>query len=130
MRLHGVPDSIVSDRGARFTSNFWKSLWDQMGTKLHMSTAFHPQSDGQTERANRTLEEALRTYVNSNHDDWDVHLPLLEFAVNSSQSLSSGQTPFMMNYGENPKLPVDHLIPNSHVQNVQQLLNKMKVNLK
>ena len=129
VKLHGVPESIISDRDSRFTSNFWKSLWDQLGTKLHMSTAFHPQSDGQTERANRTLEEGLRAYVNLNHDDWDVHLPLLEFAVNSSQSASSGLTPFMMNYGENPQLPVDTLNPSSRVQSVQQLLNKMKQNL-
>jgi hypothetical protein len=78
VRLHGVPESIVSDRDARFTSNFWKSLWNQMGTKLKMSTSFHPQSDGQTERANRTLEEGLRAYVSINHDDWDDHLSLLE----------------------------------------------------
>ena len=71
VRLHGVPESIVSDRDPRFTSNFWKSLWTQLGTKLHISTAFHPHSDGQTERANRTLEEGLRAYVSMRHDDWD-----------------------------------------------------------
>ena len=58
----------------RFTSLFWRSLWEQLGTKLHMSTAYHPQSDGQTERANRVLEEALRAYVSPLHDDWDEHL--------------------------------------------------------
>ena len=63
-RLHGIPESILSDRDPRFTAHFWRALWDQLGTKLVMSTAYHPQTDGQTERANRTLEEMLRSYVN------------------------------------------------------------------
>ena len=126
VRLHGIPESIVSDRDSRFTSSFWKSLWDQLGTKLHMSTAFHPQSDGQTERANRTLEEGLRAYVSINHDDWDIHLPILEFAVNNSPSASTGETPFMLNYGQNPLLPVDLMNPASQVEETQRLLESMK----
>src|SRR5690606_24365936 len=60
VRLHGLPSNIISDRDPRFTSLFWKSLWKQLGTQLSMSTSFHPQSDGQTERQNRALEESLR----------------------------------------------------------------------
>ena len=129
VRLHGVPESIVSDRDTRFTSNFWKSLWSQFGTKLHMSTAFHPQTDGQTERANRTLEESLRSYVSINHDDWDDHLPLLEFAVNNSKATSTGQSSFYLNYGEHPRLPIDNLIPDSNVEEVQSMLNRLKDNV-
>ena len=129
VRLHGVPESIVSDRDSRFTSNFWKSLWSQLGTKLKMSTSFHPQTDGQSERANRTLEECLRNYVSINHDDWDNYLPLIEFAVNNSKGTSTGQSPFYLNYGEHPKLPIDTLTPDSNVEHVQTLLNKLKDNV-
>ena len=126
VKHHGVPESIVSDRDTRFTSLFWKSLWEQLGTKLHMSTAYHPQSDGQTERANRVLEEALRAYVSPLHDDWDNHLPVLEFANNSTISASSGKTPFELNYGETPRMPVDLIINDTNVASVEQLLVSMK----
>ena len=129
VRLHGIPESIVSDRDTRFTSKFWKSLWSQLGTKLHMSTSFHPQTDGQTERTNRTLEEGLRAFVSINHDDWDEFLPLLEFAVNNAKSTSSGHSPFYLNYGEHPKLPIDTIVPNSNVEEVQSLLDKLKLKL-
>ena len=65
VRHHGLPTSIISDRDPRFTSSFWSELWKRLGTKLAMSTAYHPQTDGQTESANRTIEDILRAYVNS-----------------------------------------------------------------
>jgi transposase InsO family protein len=74
VRLHGVPQSILSDRDPRFTGHFWRALWSQLGTTLTMSSAYHPQTDGQTERANRTLEEMLRSRVNFEQSDWDDHL--------------------------------------------------------
>lgn len=106
VRLHGVPSSIVSDRDPRFTSNFWKSLWKLMGTKLAMSTAYHPQTDGQTERANRTLEDMLRAFVNWKQDDWDVYLPAAEIACNNSIQASTGFTPYYLNYGQHLNLPL------------------------
>ena len=106
IRHHGVPLTIVSDRDTRFTSHFWKCLWDKLGTKLAMSTAYHPQTDGQTERANRTLEDMLRAYVSQRQDDWDQHLVAAEIATNNSVHASTGFTPYYLNTGQHPNLPI------------------------
>ena len=90
---HGLPRVIISDRDAKFTSHFWQALFKQLGTKTAMSTAFHPQTDGQTERLNRTLEEMLRAYVTYKQDQWDEYLPAAEFAYNNSKQASTGFTP-------------------------------------
>jgi hypothetical protein len=118
VRQHGVPESIVSDRDPRFTSHFWRALWDQLGTKLALSTAFHPQTDGQTERANRTLEEGLRAYVDYSQRDWDTHLLAAEIAFNNSVHASTGFTPFYLNSGQHFRLPMD-----AAVQAAQQNAN-------
>ena len=102
---HGLPVSIVSDRDTRFKSEFWSALMGLLGVKHKMSTAFHPQTDGQTERVNRVLEEYLRHYVNPSHDDWDEWLPLAEFAYNNSVHEAVGDTPFFLNYGVHPRVP-------------------------
>lgn len=107
VRLHGIPKSIVSDRDPRFTSNFWKCLWSLLGTKLAMSTAYHPQSDGQTERMNRTLEDMLRAYVNYEQNDWDQHLTSAEIAINNSQQTSTKFSPYFLNYGKHPEFPLN-----------------------
>lgn len=104
-KLHGLPESIVSDRDRRFISKFWQALFRLVGTRLAMSTAYHPQSDGQSERANRTLEDMLRAYTSSRQDDWDLVLPAAEFAYNSSKQASTGFTPFFLNYGQEPPTP-------------------------
>lgn len=98
-RHHGVPKSIVSDRDPRFVAHFWRSLWEMLRTKLNMSTSYHAQTDGQTERANRTLEDALRAYVNTQQDDWDELLPLMEMAYNNSIQASTGFSPYFLNQG-------------------------------
>ncbi len=105
-RLHGMPRTIVSDRDPRFTSKFWKALFGLTGTKLAMSTAHHPQTDGQTERANRTIEAMLRSYVSPHQDDWDRCLTAVEFAYNNSLQASTGFTPFQLLYGEHPHTPL------------------------
>lgn len=110
-RLHGMPRSIISDRDARFTGRFWSTLMSLMGTKLNMSTAFHPQSDGQTERANRTLEEMLRSYISYHQNDWDLWLPMMEFAYNNSVHPTTGFSPFFLNYGHHPLVPASLLKP-------------------
>jgi len=103
---HGLPLTIVSDRDPRFTSEFWKSFTSLMGTRLNMSTAFHPQTDGQTERVNRQLEQVLRHVVNARHDNWDQHLSIVEFALNNHTSQSTGYTPFFLDTGRNPITPL------------------------
>ncbi|KAL0293289.1 UNVERIFIED_CONTAM: Transposon Ty3-I Gag-Pol polyprotein [Sesamum calycinum] len=99
VRLHGVPVSIVSDRDPRFTSCFWESLQGALGTKLHFSTAFHPQTDGQSERMIQTLEDMMRVCIMEFKGNWDDHLPLMEFAYNNSFHSSIGMAPYEALYG-------------------------------
>ncbi len=105
------PKVLVSDRDPRFTSIFWQRLMALTGTRLNMSTARHPQTDGQTERANRTLEEMLRAYVSPYQDDWDQHLLAVEFAYNNSEQASTKYSPFYLMYGEHPHVPMPFLSP-------------------
>ena len=106
IRHHGVPESIVSDRDPRFTSSFWQELWKMLGTKLAMSTAYHPQSDGQTERTNRTLEDMLRAFVSVRQDNWDDYLVASEIAINNTQQASSKYSPYFLNSGAHPRFPL------------------------
>jgi hypothetical protein len=102
VRLHGLPESLVSDRGSIFTSHFWKSLSRILGIKGRLSTAFHPQTDGQTERMNQTIEQYLRIYCNYQQDDWLTHLSLAEFAYNNAYQSTIRCSPFYANYGYHP----------------------------
>ncbi|KAL0534150.1 hypothetical protein IC582_028434 [Cucumis melo] len=106
VRLHGVPVSIVSDRDARFTSKFWKGLQTAMGTRLDFSTAFHPQTDGQTERLNQVLEDMLRACALEFPGSWDSHLHLMQFAYNNSYQATIGMAPFEALYGKCCRSPV------------------------
>ena len=106
VRLHGVPTSIVSDRDARFTSHFWESLQKALGTRLHFSTAFHPQTDGQSERTIQTLEDIMRASVFEFQGNWDEYLPLIEFAYNNSYHSSIGMAPYKALYGRKCRSPV------------------------
>ncbi len=104
-KLHGLPSAIISDRDRRMTGNFWQELHRILGTRLAMSTAYRPETDGQTERLNRTLEELLRHYVNSHTNDWHDFLGQAEFAINSSTAFTTGQTPFRCVYGRDLPTP-------------------------
>ena len=106
VRLHGVPISIVSDRDPRFTSRFWPSLQTALGTRLHFNTAFHPQTDGQSERTIQTLEDMLRACVMEFRESWDTHLALMEFAYNNSYQTSIDMAPFEALYGRKCRTPV------------------------
>ena len=103
---HGVPVSIVSDRDPRFTSRFWKSFQECLGTKLNMSTAYHPQTDGQSERTIQTLEDMLRVCVVDFKGNWDDYLPLIEFSYNNSFHASIGMPPFEALYGRKCRSPL------------------------
>ncbi|KAA0066793.1 DNA/RNA polymerases superfamily protein [Cucumis melo var. makuwa] len=103
---HGVPVSIVSDRDLRFTSKFWPCVQKTMGTKLKFSTAFHPQTDGQSERTIQTLEDMLRACVLQFKGSWDTHLSLMEFAYNNSYQSSISMAPFEALYGRPCRTPV------------------------
>jgi len=94
VRLHGIPSSIVSDRDPRFTSMFWESLQAALGTKLWLSSAYHPQIDGQTERTIQSLEDLLRACVLEQGVSWVECLPLIEFTYNNSFHSSIGMAPF------------------------------------
>jgi hypothetical protein len=104
---HDTPRQIISDRDSRFTSHFWEDLWAAMRTQLKRSTAFHPQTDGQTERANRTLIEQLRSHVDQHHADWDLLLPQLQRANNTAVCVTTGFSPFEMNYGRSMRTELD-----------------------
>jgi len=102
-KLHGLPTEIISDMDAKFSGEFWESLCKLLGIKRKMSTAYHPQTDGQTERTNQVLEGYLRNFVNYDQDDWYQLLPLAEFAYNNSATNAHGMSPFFANYGYHPQ---------------------------
>ncbi|MBN2228639.1 MAG: DDE-type integrase/transposase/recombinase, partial [Candidatus Thorarchaeota archaeon] len=106
VRLHGVPKSIVSDRDARFTSKFWRSVQRAMGTNLNFSTAFHPQTDGQSERTIQILEDMLRACVLDFKGTWNRYLPLIEFSYNNSYQATIGMAPYEALYGRRCRSPV------------------------
>uniref|UniRef100_A0A251SFU3 RNA-directed DNA polymerase n=1 Tax=Helianthus annuus TaxID=4232 RepID=A0A251SFU3_HELAN len=103
---HGVPLDIISDRDARFSSHFWKAMQSALGTQLNLSTAYHPQTDGQSERTIQTLEDMLRACVIDFGGNWDSHLPLIEFSYNNSYHASIKMAPFEALYGRKCRSPV------------------------
>jgi len=119
VRSQGLPLSIVSDRDTRFTSSFWQSLCSQLGIKLRMSTAYHPQSDGQAEKANATLETFLKAYISQlkSPEQWSRLLPLAEFTYNAAKHKAIGMSPFEVDIGYIPRLPLDLLAPGPRTPN-------------
>jgi len=130
-RHHGLPNKIVSDRDPRFASSFWQSLFGLTGTKLGMSTAFHPETDGQSERTNRTLEDMLRAFTNDRHTDWDRHITSAEFAYNNATQASTQHSPFYLNYGQHPNTPANLLrrVDTSPNQSTEDFLENIRTAL-
>lgn len=106
VKLHGIPTQIITDRGSLFMSNFWSHFTKILQIKRSLSTAYHPQTDGQTERVNQIMEDMLRHYVRSDQTNWDKLLGLVEFAINNSYHESIKTTPFSLIYVKPPKLPI------------------------
>lgn len=125
VRYHGLPKVIISDRDGRFTSLFWKSLWKLLDTNLNMSSSFHPETDGQTERMNRTLEQMLRNYVNYKTNDWDKWLINCEIAYNNSIQTSTGYSPYYLNNGYNVRLPINLTTDQMNNVSTNQTANEM-----
>lgn len=99
---HGMPKELITDRDPRFRAKFWQTLVHKLGTKHKMSTTAHPQTDGQTERTNQTLEQYLRFYLNYRQNNWVELLPLAQYAYNSTSTEATQTTPFYANYGFDP----------------------------
>ena len=110
VKHHGWPRVVISDRDPRFDSDFWRAVLAGSGTLLKMSTPYHPKTDGQTERANRTLLSMLRKFAVSVGTCWEEQLPWLEFAYNDSEQSSTGYTPFFLCTGRHPHLPLRNLV--------------------
>ncbi|MBW0559279.1 hypothetical protein O181_098994 [Austropuccinia psidii MF-1] len=126
---HGLPVSIVSDRGSLFVSSFWTQLCQHLKISRDLSTAFHPETDGQSERVNQILEQYLRMYVSYHQDDCHIWLSLSEFAYNNAENSSTKQSPFFTIYGRNPSFDSIHVSQGSpagesstELQSVQQVV--------
>ena len=106
-KLHGAPDTIISDRGSMFISDFWHHLNQRLKVALSPSSAWHPKTDGQTEIINVAMNKYLRAFVSFTQDDWVDWLPLAEFATNNQVNETMGISPFFANYGYNPRLGIE-----------------------
>lgn len=124
VKLHGVPTTIVFDRDKIFTSSFWKQLFKIMDSKLLMSTSYHPQTDGQTERVNQCLEMYLRCTVHNSPTKWRAWLPLAQLWYNSSYHSSLGCSPFKALYGHEPKFDAFPLLPCADHKPLAELLQE------
>lgn len=123
-RLHGLPDSIVSDRDSLFLSEFWKTLFKISGTRLNLSSAYHPQSDGGTERVNQCLEQYLRSVTCQNPKNWSSWLPAAEWWYNTTFHTTLNTTPFQVVYGMKPKHLALQSRVHTNLQGVEEMLNE------
>ncbi|MCO5583817.1 hypothetical protein L7F22_037731 [Adiantum nelumboides] len=131
-RIHGLPRSIISDRDPKFIGHFWTSLFKSLGTNLLFNSAYHPQTDGQTERINQILEEMLRHYIQIRLASWKEYLPLVEFAYNNAPHSVTGMTPFQAAYGHTPLVPTNFVLQHKvaladqSVQEMQDILVQVR----
>ncbi len=125
VRLHGLPKEIVSDRSPQFASKFWRRLFELLGVDIWLSLAFHPETDGQIERTNQTLEQYLRYTMNYQQGDWLDLLSQAEFAYNNTTHASTGISPFFANYGFHPRFSLE--IPGDSVNlSVEERVTRLR----
>ncbi|MCO5585579.1 hypothetical protein L7F22_039514 [Adiantum nelumboides] len=129
-RLHGLSKRIVNDRDAKFTSKFWTSFFQAIGTQLCFNTAYHPQTDGQTQKVNQAIEDILRAYCSQEPRKWVQHLPLVEYAYNSFDHRSIGMSPFKAFYGQECIAPLNFSDPTIKVEAYKQMLDKLEAQTK
>jgi len=126
IRPHGLPSSIRSDRRSLFTSDFWKRVTEVLGISRNLSTAFHLPTDGQTERANATLEQYLRAYCDLQEDDWERLLPIAEFCYNNTQTGTTKIIPFFANYGYHMRFLPDLSTRNDETPEVSEYVKALR----
>ena len=127
VRHHGLPDSIVTNRGLLFTLKFWSLLCYFLGIKRRLSIVFYLQTDGQTERQNSTMEAYLQAFVNFEQNDWARLLPMAKFAYNNAKNASTGFTPFEFNCGYHSRVSYKkNLDPRSKSRTAKELSSKLR----
>ena len=124
-KLHGLPESVVLDRGPQFAAELTKKLNRMLGIKIKLSTAFHPQTDGQTERMNQGLEQYLRFFIEHRQKDWPEWLAAVEFAVNNKVHTATKVSPFMANYGKELRMGED-IRRKGKVESMTEFVERMK----
>ena len=128
-KLHGLPWSVLSDQGLQFVAEFMCELYCLLGITISSSTAYHPQSDGQTEHVNQELEQYIQIFINEWQNDWDTLLPLGEFTYNNHIHLSTQHSPFFVNTGWNPHMGFEPHKRPSKLEAVNDFTNRMKSTL-
>jgi hypothetical protein len=125
IRNHGIPKSIISDRDKLFTSNYWATLMAEISTQRKLSTAYYPETDGQTERTNRTMKTYLKIYSNHAQDNWVSLLAMAQLSYNNKLSEATGTTPYFANYGTHPHL-FERTLPGPKAEAAIKNANEMK----
>ena len=128
-KLHGLPQVVVWDRGVQFVHEFTHELYRLLGIHIAASTAYHSQTDGQTERVNQELEQYLHLFMNERQDDWDDLLPMAEFQYNNHVHSSTCQTPFMLDTGRHPHMGFKPHQNPSHMESVNEFKERMEESL-
>jgi hypothetical protein len=129
-KLHGLPQKVISDCGPQFVALFMKELCHLLGIEAALSTAYHPQTDRQTERVNQELEQFLQIFVREQQDDWYSLLPLAEFSYNNHVHFSMQHTPFLLDTGRHPRMGFEPHQPLSKVEAVNEFTDQMRDTLK